>query len=500
MMKQTRALAFTGALAALVTATACKTDLNVPNLNSPNVSQVIVTGADVQTVVGNTFFTMINGVYTNDNLGLAVVADEGTSSYGNFGMRFNGQEPRIPFNNLASASNDVIVSKTQWNAYYSALGSANDGLKAIAKGIVIVNAANTAQYKTFAQFMQGWIFAQLAMNFDQAFVSDESTVDPTTLVLVPYNTVATAALAKLDAAIAGFAGQTYVYPSQYVEDMPASASQMAQLTNSIAARLMVEVSRTGAANTAANWAKILTYANAGVTADRMISTTPANPLFSGWEYYGTNYDWMRVDMRIIQAMDSTQPFEFTTQAGPPRATSADKRMGVVPATSYSNVLTETADFRYNTTSLFAVARGIYFFSFWNFNRYKYYTDESANPGLGPTPVFLKAENDLIRAEALVRTGGDFNLAATLINNTRVTRGGLPALTGALTAAQLLSYIQYERLVELYHTHPNVGWGDARRFETMQVGSFRSLPVPAGELGTLNLPIYTFGGVGQPDGH
>ena len=69
----------------------------------------------------------------------------------------------------------------------------------------------------------------------------------------------------------------------------------------------------------------------------------------------------------------------------------------------------------------------------------------------------------------------------------------------MTSAQLLSFINYERLVELYTTHLAVGWGDARRNETLQAGSFRSLPVPAAALGTLYLPIYTFAGIGAPDG-
>ena len=495
MMNYTRALAFTGALAALVTATACKSDLNVPNLNNPSIAQVIVTGADVQTVIGNSFSTLYGAMYTNDNLAIPVTADEMTASFGNFGMRFNGQEPRIPYANLQGGS-DAIVANTQWVRLYSALGSANDGLKSIAKGLVISNAATTDQYKSLAQFMQGWIYSELAITYDQAFTPDENS-DPVALALVPYNTVATNALAKLDAAIAGFAGKTYTYPSTYVEDMPASAAQMAQLANSVAARMMVAVSRTGAANTAANWAKILTYANAGVTSDRLVSSTANNSFGSNWLFYTNTASWTRVDMRVIQAMDSTQPIIFTTQNGPPRATSADKRMGVVPAATA--VASETADFRYNPSIPYSVARGIYFFSYWSYNRYHYFGEDSPNNGLGPMPVFLKAENDLIRAEALVRTNGDFNLAATLINNSRVTRGGLPPVTGAMTSAQLLSYINYERLVELYTTHLAVGWGDARRNDTMQAGTFRSLPVPAAELGTLNLPIYTFGGVGAPDG-
>jgi len=33
---------------------------------------------------------------------------------------------------------------------------------------------------------------------------------------------------------------------------------------------------------------------------------------------------------------------------------------------------------------------------------------------------------------------------------------------------------------------------------LQAGTIRHLPIPAKELETLVLPIYTFGGVGKPD--
>jgi len=59
----------------------------------------------------------------------------------------------------------------------------------------------------------------------------------------------------------------------------------------------------------------------------------------------------------------------------------------------------------------------------------------------PAPSLLAAETDLMRAEALIRkTGPDLATAATLINNSRVTRGKLPPTTAANGAATLLSYI------------------------------------------------------------
>ena len=112
----------------------------------------------------------------------------------------------------------------------------------------------------------------------------------------------------------------------------------------------------------------------------------------------------------------------------------------------------------------------------------------------PTPV---AEKDLLRAEALVRTGGSRDEAAELINRTRVARGGLTPLTGGDSDEDLLYAIYYERLVEL-------GWGGGgtgyfvRRMTTVpellpEPGMIEHLPVPARELNILGLDVYTFGG-------
>ena len=50
-----------------------------------------------------------------------------------------------------------------------------------------------------------------------------------------------------------------------------------------------------------------------------------------------------------------------------------------------------------------------------------------------SPEFLKSENDLLAAEGYIRTG-NVAAAAAKIDLTRVTNGGLPALTGVITNA------------------------------------------------------------------
>ena len=51
-------------------------------------------------------------------------------------------------------------------------------------------------------------------------------------------------------------------------------------------------------------------------------------------------------------------------------------------------------------------------------------------GFGTEPVITAAENDLLWAEGLIRSGGNLLTASNLINNTRVTRGGLAPATPA----------------------------------------------------------------------
>jgi len=118
-------------------------------------------------------------------------------------------------------------------------------------------------------------------------------------------------------------------------------------------------------------------------------------------------------------------------------------------------------------------------------------------GFGPGPVVLGAENDLLWAEGLIRSGGSAVTAAGLINKSRVGRGGLPALTGAETAAQLLAALQYEQDVELPGS--NVApYYNQRRIDGLEALTPHEMPVPAKELGVLQQPLYTWGGGNPPN--
>ena len=130
--------------------------------------------------------------------------------------------------------------------------------------------------------------------------------------------------------------------------------------------------------------------------------------------------------------------------------------------------------------------------------YKYirYFETFGRDGTGDLFFFLKAENDLLLAEAIVRTSGPDAQAAELVNNTRVERGELAPLAGTESASEIMDKIFYERYVELGWTYPLIGYFDRRRTDDLLAGTPRQLPIPANELALNGFAFYTFGGTGD----
>jgi hypothetical protein len=505
-----RIAAMTGGAALVALAGACNPDLNVTNPNAPDVARASSSPGDVRNLIGNSYNTIYYamqgpGSEPVPGVALGVMGDNITMAYGNFGARFNGQEPRLAYNN-SSAAGDGRVASTPYDLIYGALGSANDGLKAIKNGVKVAVSATAAdetpQMQAFAYLVQGMALSWEGLVFDRGFIQDENSTG--TATLSPYKDVLAAALPKFDKAIAAAAGKTWqVSPEFTTSAMTLTADRLGRMANTLAARTMVLGARTAAENAATNWTKVLAYAEKGIS-----TGTPFNLQIEGdggtkWydhmKYYVNSESWIRVDQRVIQLLDPTQPVVYTSTTPPPKATSADARLAT--------------DFNYVPDIPYDPARGVYFFSQWQHIRYYQHSFEGDNELTGTMPYVLAAENDLMIAEALVRTNGDKARAAALINKTRVGRGNLPALTGASSTNDLLAAIFYERDVELLNSGAGQGWMDRRRIDVsltygtipigntwgfrggsgLQKGTPRHLPLPAKELETLGMPVYTYGG-------
>ena len=495
---------------------ACNPELDISNPNNPDVERAIATPGDVRNLIGSSYGTAYLGMQgiarPYPGIATGVMADNMTMAFGNFGARFNAQEPRLAYNN-SSAADDGRVASDPYETLYGALGSANDGLGAIKRGVRVAINDNspdeTPQFKALAYLVQGLSLGYVGLIFDKGFIVDEDT-EQGTATLQPYNEVSAAAVAKYDLAIAASQGQNWTVPTEFTPGMTLSADRLARMANTLAARQLAYTPRTAVENAAVNWAKVLQYAEKGIST----GSTPFNLQIEGdggnlWydllKYYAESQSWVRVDQRVVQLMDPTQPVVYTSVTPPPRAQSADRRMGTTadPGT----------DFLYVQNIPFAAARGVYFFSQWQHVRYFQHSFENGTDLTGTMPWVLAAENDLLIAEALVRTNGDKARAATLINRTRVGRGGLAPLTGGSSNNDLLAAIFYERDVELFATGAGQAWFDRRRIDTsltydgipigntwgfrggsnLQKGTPRHLPVPAKELETLGISVYTYGG-------
>src|SRR6266513_485661 len=190
--------------------------------------------------------------------------------------------------------------------------------------------------------------------------------------------------------------------------------------------------------------------------------------------------------------------------------SLDKRVGdgsYGPKNNYNGYSTRTktanagTDYACSAVAIFPAARGQYHQS--NMQHIRYHAlasrgeDLPTDDGTGQDPMFTEQMNDLLWAEGLIRSGGNKVLAAGKINNSRVNRGGLPALTGAEADTVLYDALHYEQEIE-FMGQGATAFFNRRRVSGLILNTPFQMPVPAKELDILQRAVYTFGGGTSPD--
>ena len=478
--------------AALLFAGGCN-DLNVTNPNNPDIARALATPGDVislaQSSVRSWYMTTVsagpddNGDVAPYAFG-AVTTDVATANFGNFGMRFNNLEPRVAYVNN-SAGGDRAVTETPWNYNYGTIGAANDVLRAIKGGLSLGSADQTEKYKQEAEFSRAASYTYLSMEFDRSFLVDEDTDPLNPPALSTYTQVRDATIAYWDALIAASAATSYTYAVTDLPGVALTSKKLNRIANTMAAMLLAYTPRTPAQSAAVDWVKVEAYANKGIGTGS--AGAPFDIVVQGdnqnwWSYvagYGDEESWMRVDHRVINRMNPSVPPKFNGTI-PPQGSSPDARY--------------TSDFAYKPPPIGDPARGIYMQSVFYHKRYEAHAVSQPLGLMTPVPYMLAAESDLIRAEALIRSGGNRQTAVDLINTTRVGRGQLTLALATESDAALLSKISYERDIEIFATSgTTLYWRRAVTDQPTQAGTVCQLPIPAKELETLGLPIYTFGG-------
>jgi starch-binding outer membrane protein, SusD/RagB family len=498
MMRLKKRYSLLGATAVLF-ASACN-NLDVSNPNQPDIQRALSSPDDVKSLAQSTvhswYMTTVsagpddNGDLTPYHFG-CVTSDVCTGNFGNFGMRFNNLEPRIPYGNLSSGG-DRAVTETPWNYNYGTIGAANDVLRAIkANGDAFLGSADeTEKYKEEAQFSQAASYLYLSMEFDKAFVVTENTDPANPPDLVDHAAVRDSTIRMWDDLIAASAQHSYTYA---VTDLPMpdgalTSKRLNRIANTMAAMTLAYHPRRPSQSAAVDWAKVAAYADKGIGTGSagapfdVVVQEDANQWWSYLASYGDRQDWIRIDHRVINRMNP---------AVPPKYNGTDPGLGSSPDARY------TSDYTYKPPPIGDPGRGIYMQSDFYHSRYKFTAGGQPTAYTGNVPYLLAAESDLIHAEALIRSGGNLQTAADLINISRVGRGHLAPVSAADGAAGLLNAISYERDVEITNTSgTTLYWRRAVTDQPIQAGTPCQLPIPAKELETLGLPVYTFGGVGN----
>lgn len=467
----------------------CDADLlDVPNQNQPDFLKVYAKGEDVANVAGGLYNTVYKGLnYANGvKPMLAVVADNVTCSHGNFGMWHISSEPRdLAWDNSPSYSNEGQTKNT-YDRMYSAIATANNVIKAINSGVKIgANGVDNDKVLAFARFVQGLGYSQLALIYDRAHVVDEaSTVEGVLETALPYNEVGAKALEFFDKAIALSNGNFTIPASWMGAPAEISSADFKKILNTYAAALLSYMPRNKTELAAVNWGKVKAYADAGITADVNVVMDGTTLWYDEAGDYLVYDGWGKTDMYVVHMLDSKQPSHWGNTANPgygASVTADDQRL--------------FSDFQFTPSNGFRAERGYFNFSNYRHKRY----DAIYVSAIGPKPQMMKAENDMLRAEARVYLG-ETAAARDIINaGTRITRGQMKPVTD--NKDELIKAIHHERHVEMYTVRCGLQFFEMRKLDLLQKGSILHFPLPAKTLQIFGAtpPFYTFGTVARADG-
>jgi hypothetical protein len=510
---------------ALAGTTACM-NLDVQNPNDADAERALATAGDVEALIGGSWGTWWDAASANTGPGpiLATTANQHSGTAANFGMVEFSSWPRKAVHHLSA---DVYYSQfaNAWTWQYRAVSAIVDGFKAIEEGRVELSASDEARATAFGNYVLGLAHGSTAIMFDQGYIYDE-TVAREEVTLHPYADVLEAALGYFDEAIAAAEGESFTLPATWMSD-EVSAAELVRLAYSMKARYRAAVARNPAERAAVDWAAVASDASKGVTADLTVNVVSGSGFtsstLSNLHRYGP---WGQLSYQVLGMADQSGQYQKWISIADPWSRhpnlSADQQSDpfliITPDKRFPTGSTVAAQ-QAADGALFEVAtasggfgaqwarpdRGTF--------RWSYYRYVANNMWLLPsaqrtTTVEVPIdEMRLLRAEAAYRMG-NLGEAATLINVTR-TAAGLNATdaSGANTSCvpkladgscgDLFEMLKWEvRLETMYqglHMAPwyfhGRGWGD------LAEGTFLQFPVPGREASLLNIPAYTFGGLG-----
>jgi hypothetical protein len=514
----------------LLTATACQ-DLLVENLSDPDIARVFSTPASIEATIGAGYQTIHNATANQalwpetQMLGL-----ETYSSLNNFNMGVRVSIPRNPLSNgIGSPSFFTEYSSTSRGARLT-INALDAHAKLMKEGGTLGTHAQDLRARAFGFFNAGTALAWTAMIYDSAAVLGQNMAADSIPPLVSAAEVVAAAITYLDSALMyasdPAASETggFPIPAAWGGDNALTAADFQRLVRSMRARFRAGVARTPAQRAAVDWQKIIEDTEGGIQKNFLVSTG-GNTGWSNGDMTQIYVDpgWGQMSMMYWGMADTSGAYRtfIATPLGqrngfflvstpdlrwPAGATRAAQRTASVDPTSVSS-----KPYISNRTVADVPGDG-WGVSYYDFYRFKYIR---INKNMGLYPEFMKAENDLLAAEAYIRTG-NIAAAATKIDLTRVTNGGLPALTGVITSATdpvpgdaacvpqvpnggtvscgtILEAMKYEKRMETALSSFGRWWIDSRGWGDLIEGTAYEYPVPYQEMQARRTKFYPLGG-------
>lgn len=503
-------------------------DLNVPNTNAPDRIRALSSASDVETLVASSWRDHWGRVHTSGSTVnvLPLVADEMSGTYANNAALELSSEPRPPLNNVATADAHAL-GRFQWEDWYKAISSVNDGLGAIADGLIIKTGEegeeavdNTLRTKAFAKWMQAIAHGYLSILFDQAFVVDEDTdlefIDE--IPLLPYQEVRDAAIGLMEEAIDIMATGSFTTPTSWIPSRSYTPQQLSRIGHSYIVRFLVYGARTPEERAALDWNKVLQHLDQGITEDYEVDLESGVLTSSAYSRYQTSGTFSAYgDYKLIGPADVSGAFRAwldkpLAERERFQIVTPDRRItGATPASN-------GAYYYYRSNNIFRPERGLYHHSHYQWRRHFQQYGATTLSSTGVAKLMTVDEMNLIRAEALIR----LNRAAEAVPLINITRErprtiagtqypGIPPVTVAgvpqsddcvprmdgVTCADLEGALMYERMIEGAMLDIIRGYADSRGWGRLPEGTFIHLPIPARQLEAMNMPIYSFGGIGGP---
>jgi hypothetical protein len=532
--------------------------ITAPNQNNPDVSRVLASPADVETLIGNSYGSAFNAAFgSNTSIvpAMLVMSFENASGLANFGNGPRSGLPRVNTSNIRGNAYEAENARVFQNSQRAARTAATGLAKLNEPGFTIGTPAQDLRARAFAFFVMGYANGNVALTHDSlSFVTEKDTVCDGCKVapLIGAQVAMPLALTQMDSAIA--AAQTaiaktggFTLPGSWVPNNAFTAEQFIQMVRSYKARFRAGVARTPAQRAAVDWAQVLAVGAAGLPGDLMLTTnTNSNFTIADGQHY--TYDtWSQQSPMIIGMADSVRAGCTAANAGDQVAGGCYDAWLATPLNNRYAFLIRTADQRFPSGDTRAAQRTAsgsgnkpvppraneYFRNRvptdppadpWNLSQYDFYRFQAwSNGGRGaPYPVMPRAEIDMLMAEGYIRTG-DFANAMAKINITRVANGGLPPLVGITSLSQpvpggnacvprvptgpdyahavcgnIFEAMKWEKRMETHSTHMGAWYIDSRGWGDLPQYTALDFPVPFQELDVRKQAAYSTGGQGGND--